>query len=286
MAELTPAPSINDARTQALMPLIARLGALDLAPLLVYRIESVPCAVLPFLAWQFDVISPVWQLVAPAAISIDALTNIDALIDIDNLLFAPGTPGVDAADEAQRELLEAAIELHRYHGTPSSIRRALSALGWSNVSFLEGEATWGGTSYPSDQGWAAFRVVVNLAGDDNVPAGAAPAIATAANFFKPARCLLDSVWFALGVLSDATPAPTDLLTFGGIAELQIDSAPVASDNALTLSIVQPLAADSYGPIAPLYNNHYRHSGITYGQNEPVVADPALILNGAAVLDGG
>jgi hypothetical protein len=286
MAELTPAPSINDSRTQALMPLIARLGALDLSPLLVYRIESVPSAALPFLAWQFDVISPVWQLVAPAAISIDALTNIDALIDIDNLLVAPGTPGVDDADEARRELLEAAIALHRYHGTPSSIRRALATLGWSDVSFLEGEAAWGGTHYPSNQGWAVFRVVINLAEDDSVPGGAAAAIATAANFFKPARCLLDSVWFALGPSTDSAPTPSDLLTFDGIAELQIDRAPVASDSALTLSIDQPLAADSYGPIAPLYNKHYRHSGITYGQNEPAVADPALILGGAAILDGG
>ena len=41
MPELSAAPSINDMRTQALLVLIARLAALDLTTLLVYRIDSV-----------------------------------------------------------------------------------------------------------------------------------------------------------------------------------------------------------------------------------------------------
>ncbi len=41
MPELSAAPSINDTRTQALLVLIGRLGALDLTTLLVYRIDSV-----------------------------------------------------------------------------------------------------------------------------------------------------------------------------------------------------------------------------------------------------
>jgi hypothetical protein len=44
--------------------------------------------------------------------------------------------------------------------------------------------------------------------------------------------------------------------------------------------------DPRGPIVPAYDGHYRHSGITYGANEPEIADSALILNGAAVLHGG
>src|SRR5713101_9438734 len=80
MPELSAAPSINDSRTQALLELIARLADLDLAPLLIYRIDSVPAGALPFLAWQFDILSPLWQLIAPVAIGVDALTNIDLLI--------------------------------------------------------------------------------------------------------------------------------------------------------------------------------------------------------------
>ena len=67
MPELSAAPSINDTRTQALLELISRLAALDLTTLLVYRIDSVVDGALPFLAWQFDVLSPLWQLIAPVA---------------------------------------------------------------------------------------------------------------------------------------------------------------------------------------------------------------------------
>ena len=51
MPELSAAPSINDSRTQALLELMARLADLDLAPLLIYRIDSVPAGALPFLAF-------------------------------------------------------------------------------------------------------------------------------------------------------------------------------------------------------------------------------------------
>ena len=53
-----------------------------------------------------------------------------------------------------------------------------------------------------------------------------------------------------------------------------------------LAIAMAALTDPYGPIVPAYDGHYLHSGITYGVNEPAVADSALILNGAAVLHGG
>src|SRR5260370_42383640 len=67
MPELSAAPSINDSRTQALLKLIARLADLDLTPMLVYRIDSVPLGALPFLAWQFDILSPLWLFISPEA---------------------------------------------------------------------------------------------------------------------------------------------------------------------------------------------------------------------------
>jgi P2-related tail formation protein len=285
MPELSPAPSINDTRTKALMALIERLAGLDLTPLLVYRIESVPDGALPFLAWQFDVLSPLWQLVAPSAVSIDALTGIDSLTDIDTLA---GPDSSDALSDtaAQRALLELAIPLHRMRGTPAAIKRALRALGWVSVTLAEGQDAWGGTAYPSSEGWAVFRVMVNLAAGDSVAAGAADTIVAAVNFFKPARAWLDSVWFVAPPMADGAPVPADRFTLGGIAEYQIDAAPFPRDAVLTIAIDPAPLADSYGPIAPLYDAHFRHSGITYGANEPVVADPALILNGVAVLYGG
>ena len=164
MPELSAAPSINDTRTQALLVLIARLAALDLTTLLVYRIDSVVASALPFLAWQFDVLSPLWQLIAPVALGVDALTNIDLLIDVDNLIESGGLVTELALTEAaQRDLLKSAIGLHRFRGTPWAIKQALASLGWATVTLLEGQTSWGGVAYPSNQGWAVFRVMIDLA---------------------------------------------------------------------------------------------------------------------------
>ena len=287
MPELSAAPSINDTRTQALLVLIARLAALDLTTLLVYRIDSVVASALPFLAWQFDILSPLWQLIAPVALGVDALTNIDLLIDVDNLIEAGGLVTELALTEAaQRDLLKSAIGLHRFRGTPWAIKQALASLGWATVTLLEGQTSWGGVAYPSSQGWAVFRVMIDLAAGQGVSIGAASTAAAAANFFKPARAWLDSVWFALPAITDAGPAPSDKLTLDGIVKYQLDAAPVPNDSALAFAIAMASSSDAYGPIVPAYDAHYLHSGITYGANEPAVADSALTVNGAAVLDGG
>ncbi|MDO8433503.1 MAG: phage tail protein [Candidatus Binatus sp.] len=287
MAELSSPPSINDLRTQSLLVLIKRLGALELAPLLVYRIDSVPESALPFLAWQFDVLSPLWQLVAPLTVGVDALTNIDLLIDIDNLIEAEGVVvGGGLVDLAQRDLLKVAIPLHRLRGTPFAIKRALGALGWTAVDLLEGQATWGGNAYPASQGWSVFRVVINLKDGQEVE-GAAIALARAAiDFFRPARSRLDSIWFSPPPIVDEAPLPNDSFTLDGDARDQLDAAPAPRDGALVITIGAQSLGDQIGPIMPLYDGHYRHSGITYGANEPILADSALTLNGAAVLHGG
>ena len=287
MPELSAAPSINDTRTQALLGLISRLAALDLTTILVYRIDSVVPDALPFLAWQFDILSPLWQLIAPVALGVDALTNIDLLIDVDNLIESGGLVSELALTEAaQRELLKSAIALHRFRGTPWSIKQALASLGWEQVALLEGQTSWGGVSYPPSQGWAVFRVMIDLAVGQGVSIGAAATATAAVNFFKPARAWLDSVWFAVPPISDAGLSPADKLTLGGIVKYQIDAAPAPNDNALAIAIATASQTDPYGPIVPAYDRHYRHSGITYGANEPKVADSALMVNGAAVLHGG
>jgi P2-related tail formation protein len=287
MPELTPAPSINDTRTQALLVLIDRLAALDLTTLLVYRIDSVAPGALPFLAWQFDILSPLWQLIAPVGEGIDALTDIDLLIDVDNLIESGGIVSeLVLTEESQRALLKNAIALHRFRGTPWAIKHALAALGWAQVSLLEGQLSWGGTAYPSNQGWAAFRVMIDLATGQGVSTGDPSTASAAVNFFKPARSWLDSVWFSPPAIFDSGPAPRDKFTLTGIVKYQLDSAPDPNDSALAFAIAAARLTDAYGPIAPEYNGHYRHSGITYGANQPEVADSALIVNGAAVLHGG
>ena|SRR5580692_3841430 len=287
MPELSPAPSINDSRTQALLVLISRLAALDLTTLLVYRIDSVVDEALPFLAWQFDVLSPLWQLIAPVALGVDALTNIDLLIDVDNLVESGGLVTELALTEAaQRELLNSAIGLHRFRGTPWAIKQALASLGWTTVSLLEGQTNWGGVAYPSNQGWAVFRVMIDLVVGQGVSIGATSTAVAAVNFFKPARAWLDSLWFAVPAITDVGPVPADKLTLGGIVKYQLDAVRAPNDNALAFAITVASLIDAHGPIVPAYDGHYRHSGITYGANEPEVADAALTVNGAAVLHGG
>jgi P2-related tail formation protein len=288
MAELQIPASINDRRSRALMVLIERLGSIDLTPLLVYRIDSVPTGALPFLAWQFDILSPLWQAVAPVINSVDTITNVDALIDIDTLAEPAAFAELQAevAIAAQRALIKMAIQYHRFRGTPWSIKSALATLGWPTVSILEGQASWGGTQYPDNEGWATFRVMIELQPGQPIESSA-PNIATATiNFFKPARALLDSLFFVLSPMVELSPAPADSLTLGGIATYQLDPGPPPSDAALSIAIVLPSIHDSYGPAAPIYSAHYVHSGITYGVNEPAVADPALVINGAAILEDG
>jgi P2-related tail formation protein len=287
MPELSAAPSINDSRTQALLELIARLADLDLAPLLIYRIDSVPAGALPFLAWQFDILSPLWQLIAPVAIGVDALTNVDLLIDIDNLIETGGVTSADSLTEAaQREMLKSAVPLHRFRGTPWAVKQALAALGWTQVSLLEGQSRWGGAAYPMNQGWAVFRVMINLVNGQAVPSGVVSTAAAAVNFFKPARAWLDSIWFVTPPVSEVAPKPSDRFTLGGIFQYQIDAGRVPTDSGLAIAIASAAMVDTYGPSVPIYDSHYRHSGITYGVNEPRVADSALVVNGAAVLHGG
>lgn len=284
MPRLVAAPSINDTRGRALTELVERPGEIDLTPLLIYRLDSTPDGALAFLAWQFDILSPLWQLVAPLSQSIDALTNIDTLIDIDTLLQGGGE--ATAATQPQRELLRVAIPLHRFRGTPWAIKTALASLGWNDVELLEGQTSWGGTSYPASQGWAVFRVRIRLGERQAVETGVAETIVASVEFFKPARAWLDSVWFVLPPLGDAAPIPGDALVVDGIAQAGSDVAPKPQDGELLIAIVMGGLADVYGPAAPRYDAHYRHSGITHGEGEPSVADSAAIINGVAVLRGG
>jgi hypothetical protein len=151
---------------------------------------------------------------------------------------------------------------------------------------LEGQASWGGNNYPDSQGWAVFRVVINLR--DGQPVIGAPLLLVRAvvELFKNARSKLDTIVFVPPPIVDAAPTPTDRLTLDGSSKHQLDNGRVPHDGALVIAVTLPHLEDPIGPIAALYNSHYRYSGITYGANEPKLADSALVLNGEAVLHGG
>jgi hypothetical protein len=102
MAQLTIQPSINDARSRSLLDLIERMDSIDLTPMLVYRLDSVPDSALLFLAWQFDLVAPQWQLSAQLTESIDKLRNIDTLTDMDTLSSTGGVAGPSDFDSCVR----------------------------------------------------------------------------------------------------------------------------------------------------------------------------------------
>lgn len=126
-----------------MVDLTDRLDALDLTPLLVNRIDSVPAAALYPLAWQFGV---------------------------------TGLAGWDlATTEAQRRaLLARAIELHRHKGTPWAIRQAFAAAGFPSITIREGvgRATRNGVLHRNGAvhrspggAWANASVTVGPAAD-------------------------------------------------------------------------------------------------------------------------
>ena len=134
---LKPASVINDLRTQAHMQISARLGSLDLTPLLVRTLGSnLPSSILPYLIWELDMMIPSVPMQQLGATALDVIQN--------------------------------ALPLHRIIGTPGAIIQALSLCGIT-ATILEGQNSWGGTSYPASQGWAVFRI--GLTGSGMSPAG-------------------------------------------------------------------------------------------------------------------
>lgn len=99
-------PSIEDERSRAILDLVERLGQIDLTPLLVYRIDSVPASALYALAWQFGVLgSAGW--------------------------------GLADTDAKRRDLLRRAILLHHRKGTVWAIKAALAAVGYPDAEVDE-----------------------------------------------------------------------------------------------------------------------------------------------------
>jgi hypothetical protein len=274
MAQLIIQPSINDARSRALLELIERMDVIDLTSILVYRLDSVADSALLFLAWQFDLVAPQWQLGAQIAESIDILSDIDTLTDMDTLSSAGSVDG-PSDFYSLRELLKVAIPLHRTRGTPYAIKAALRPLGWPSVSLLEGQASWGGNSYPGNEGWALFQVRLNLGSGQAVAAIDATRAIAAINFFKPVRAWLDSLWFIGVPIADMISAPQDMVVS---IFSRGDPAPPPTD---LIGAPGWLVADRK-TINPLYDGHFYHTGVTYGGNEPAIADSGVVANGTAI----
>jgi len=165
---LQPPSSINDLRTKAHLVLSSRLQALDLTQLLVYTIVGAPASILPYLTWQMDMDVPAAPMVAAGV----------SLISI----------------------LQKSLQYHQFLGTPATLLAALTVMGYGGSSIQEGQASWGGTSYPPSQGWAVFRV--NLASTGALTPAQIAQVTSVINFFKPARSKLDAIIVAVPAFID------------------------------------------------------------------------------------
>lgn len=288
MPDLQLQPSIStDLRSQAHLALINRLKQLDLTPMLVYRIASLTDSAVLAMAWQWDVLNPlllpaISQLGTLNYASWDVIANIDRLTDIDTLSYLGDTEDTQslAAVYAQyRALILLSTRLHSYIGTPQALKDALTGLGFPDAKILEGQDSWGGNQWPSNEGWAVFRVAINLL---TVPADTDfttldKKLRAIANFWKPARCWLDSIQYTMALLDQLTPAPSDHVIN------------IFSRTDAVTPAPRDFVTAQFGPIrdgktiVPLYNDRYYFgSNITYGGTQPQVADGPVVVNGAAI----
>ncbi|MHC8349194.1 phage tail protein I [Pseudomonas sp. RT4P38] len=131
------------------------LADLDLNVMLVYLIDLVKPSLLPTLADQFSLLDEAaWELAE--------------------------------SEEAKRNLIKNAAELHRFKGTPWAIREVIRLLGFGEVTLQEGLHTQPGAD-PST--WPLYRVVLKRV----ITNDQAVLLRRLLLSVAPARCLLVSL---------------------------------------------------------------------------------------------
>lgn len=138
MADLTLPPALaGDDRFALLCKLLEeRHAAIDLTPMLVYLVDLVKAPLLPVLADQFSLLDEAVWLLAES-------------------------------EDARRNLVKNAVELHRYKGTPWAIREVIRLLGFGEVTLQEGLSNQvhngailrdGSRVHGDPKAWALYRV--------------------------------------------------------------------------------------------------------------------------------
>lgn len=117
-----------------------RFANLDVGAVLIYLIDKVKADALPILAEQFDVLGYKGY-------------------------------GLASTEQQKRNVIKKAIELHRYKGTPWSIKEALKSIGYYNAVIQErylggivhdGQNTHNASELYGSGSWADFRVIIDL----------------------------------------------------------------------------------------------------------------------------
>ncbi len=123
--ELPPALA-SDERFSILCGLLQEsLGGIDINAMLVYLVDLMKPSILSHLADQFSLMDEVAWLLAES-------------------------------DDAKRNLIKSAAELHRFKGTPWAIREVFRVLGFGEIRIDEGVSPAAG----SDPVWSLYRVAL------------------------------------------------------------------------------------------------------------------------------
>lgn len=162
-----------------------RLDDIDKSIALVNMIDTVPAVALPLLARQFHAMG------------------------FEGWRFA-------STDAERRKLLRKSIELHRFKGTPWSIKEALRTIGYDHVEFQEGvdkvlDGTWvlDGSVTLGSEGWAKFRAFVWVDDLLAITTEISDLIVGIILEYKPARCHLMDITFYSNTGQDYFTIDTD-----------------------------------------------------------------------------
>lgn len=145
-----------------------RLANLNIEAVLIYLIDTVDSDALPILAEQFDVLGYKGY-------------------------------GLATTELERREVIKKAIELHRYKGTPWSIKEALKAVGYYDAQIDEGltglvyyDGTWNhnGSQLYGPGHWADFSVIIDIGSTQGITAQTAAAAVALINEYKNVRSRL------------------------------------------------------------------------------------------------
>ncbi|GHK49931.1 tail fiber protein [Escherichia coli] len=161
-----PPPLEGDISLRTLGRLAGRLDNIDLSVLMVFLVDIVDSSALPWLGEQFSLSGDGWELAE--------------------------------SDDVRRMLIKAAIELHRYKGTPWSIREVIRRFGFGEVDLIEGT---GRLSYDGNRSYnglfvhgdAAARAVYRVILKQPITNDQAAMLRQTLAAFAPARCHLASL---------------------------------------------------------------------------------------------
>lgn len=203
MADSVLASSLQRTRLQEFDNIFAgRMDSIDPSVVMVYLIDTVPAAALPYLAEQLDVMGHKgWDLVT--------------------------------TEQERRELIKSAIDLHRYKGTRYAVKRAVQSIGFAGAEidegvglFHNGTITRNGFYSRGAGNWATFKVTLDLGNQKGITAQLGQLLRLLIDEYKPASRVLTSVEFQATLDDEQQEATHEVELAGTMGAIEEQGLPV------------------------------------------------------------